>query len=38
MIVSVATLRGIVSGKLFVAPCLGDLRVAEEVKDVGKAA
>jgi hypothetical protein len=36
--VSVGTLRGVVSGKLFVAPCLGDLRVVEEDKDIGKAA
>jgi hypothetical protein len=38
MIVSVGTLKGAVSGKLFHAPCLGDLRVAEEDKDACKAA
>lgn len=34
MIVSVGTLKGAVSGKLFHAPCLGDLPVPEEDKDV----
>ncbi|KAJ5698142.1 hypothetical protein N7462_000147 [Penicillium macrosclerotiorum] len=38
VIVSIGTLRGVISGKLFVAPCLADLRVPEEDKDVGKAA
>ncbi|OQD72554.1 hypothetical protein PENDEC_c020G04374 [Penicillium decumbens] len=38
VIVSVGTLKGAVSGKLFHAPCLGDLRVMEEDKDTGKSA
>ncbi|KAJ5300461.1 short-chain dehydrogenase [Penicillium atrosanguineum] len=38
IIVSVGTLKGAISGKLFYAPCLGDLRVAEEDRDAGKAA
>jgi hypothetical protein len=38
MIVSIGTLKGAVSGTLFHAPCLGDLRVAEEEKDVCKEA
>ncbi|KAJ6104112.1 hypothetical protein N7523_010432 [Penicillium sp. IBT 18751x] len=38
IIVSVGTLKGAISGKLFHAPCLGDLRVTEENKDAGKAA
>ncbi|OQD83173.1 hypothetical protein PENANT_c018G08759 [Penicillium antarcticum] len=37
VIVSLGTLKGIVSGKLFFAPCLADLGI-EEDKDVGKAA
>jgi hypothetical protein len=36
IIVSIGTLKGVVSGKLFVAPCLADLRV--EDKDAGKTA
>ncbi|KAJ5109686.1 hypothetical protein N7532_002331 [Penicillium argentinense] len=36
-IVSLGTLRGVVSGKLFHAPCLADLRMEEE-KDMNKAA
>jgi hypothetical protein len=35
--VSLGTLKGIISGKLFFAPCLADLGI-EEDKDVGKAA
>lgn len=32
MVVSLGTLRGVVSGKLFHAPCLGDLRVEQKGK------
>lgn len=35
---SVGTLKGIVSGKIFFAPCLADLRLPEEDKDAVKAA
>lgn len=38
MVVSVGTIKGVISGKLFFAPCLADLRMEEEDKDVGKAA
>lgn len=34
----IGTLRGVISGKLFFAPCLGDLRVPEEEKEAGKVA
>ncbi|KAJ6084556.1 hypothetical protein N7486_011356 [Penicillium sp. IBT 16267x] len=30
IVVSIRTLRGVISGKLFVAPCLADLRVVED--------
>ncbi|PKX90342.1 TDT family transporter [Aspergillus novofumigatus IBT 16806] len=38
MVVSIGTLKGVVSGKLFFAPCLADLKLKEEDKDVAKAA
>ncbi|CAL5869231.1 uncharacterized protein PFLUO_LOCUS3459 [Penicillium psychrofluorescens] len=40
IMVSIGTLKGVVSGKLFLAPCLADLRVPEDDKnkDGGKAA
>lgn len=38
MIVSAGTLRGAMSGQLFVAPCLADLRVPDEDRGAGKAA
>lgn len=38
IIVSVGTIKGLISGKLLFAPCLADLRVEEEDKDAGKAA
>ncbi|KAJ5778674.1 hypothetical protein N7520_001920 [Penicillium odoratum] len=37
VIVSIGTLLGVISGKIFFAPCLAGLRVVEE-KEVGKAA
>lgn len=39
IVVSIGTLRGVVSGRLFFAPCLGDLKAREdENKDGTKAA
>ncbi|KAJ5730932.1 uncharacterized protein N7483_005440 [Penicillium malachiteum] len=38
IIVSIGTLRRVISGKLFFAPCLADIRVLEEDKEAGKAA
>ncbi|KAJ5621927.1 hypothetical protein N7528_005159 [Penicillium herquei] len=38
IIVSIGTLRGVISGRLFFAPCLADLRVLEADKEAGKAA
>jgi hypothetical protein len=37
-VVSIGTLKGAVSGRLFFAPCLADLKLKEEDKDVAKAA
>ncbi|KAJ6018199.1 hypothetical protein N7451_001578 [Penicillium sp. IBT 35674x] len=37
VVVGFRTLRGVISGKLFFAPCLADLRVVED-KEAGKAA
>ncbi|KAH1450963.1 hypothetical protein KXX16_006174 [Aspergillus fumigatus] len=38
MVVSIGTLKGVLSGTLFFAPCLADLKLKEEGKDVAKAA
>ncbi|KAF7622501.1 hypothetical protein AFLA_009038 [Aspergillus flavus NRRL3357] len=38
VVVSVGTLKGVVSGQLFVAPCLANLKIKEEDKDVTRAA
>ncbi|KAJ5734081.1 hypothetical protein N7493_002867 [Penicillium malachiteum] len=36
IIISIGTLRRVISGRLFFAPCLADLRVLEEDKKAGK--
>jgi hypothetical protein len=34
IVVSLGTLKGVVSGRIFHAPCLADLRPKKEVRDV----
>lgn len=38
IVVSAGTLKGVISGQMFHAPCLAELRPKEDEKDVGKVA